>query len=56
MYVNTIANIYRDCTTTLLLKKSRKIHIKKGVSQDTTISLFLLTAYLDNVFKQQGLE
>ncbi|MCJ3109057.1 reverse transcriptase family protein, partial [Klebsiella pneumoniae] len=51
-YVNTIANIYKDSTATLLLhKKSRKIPIQKGVRQGDTISPMLFTACLEEIFK-----
>ncbi len=51
-YIKILEDIYRDSTATIKLhQNSRKIPIKKGVRQGDTISPKLLTACLDEVFK-----
>ena len=52
IYVKILEEIYKESTATIKLhKSSNKIPIQKGVRQGNTISPKLITAVLEEVFK-----
>ncbi len=53
LYIKVFENVYKDSTATIQLhKKSRKIPIRKGVTQGDTISPKLFIAWLEEIFKK----